>query len=53
MNMHHPESTPVELDLDELAQVAGGLPRGGWETDPPPPPPEEVKADTTPAAPAA
>ena len=21
---------PVELDLDELKKVSGGLPRGGW-----------------------
>jgi len=52
MNTHSPESTPIELNLEELAQVGGAAPRGGWETDPPP---EEAKAepDTTPAAPAA
>lgn len=27
-----PERGPVVLDLEQLAQVSGGLPKGGWET---------------------
>jgi hypothetical protein len=27
------KSGPVELDLDELKKVSGGLPRGGWTLD--------------------
>jgi hypothetical protein len=30
------ESTPVELSLDQLAEVSGGTPRQGWFTDPDP-----------------
>jgi len=29
-----PESTPVELSLEQLAEVSGGTPRQGWRTDP-------------------
>lgn len=28
------EAAVTELSLDELQMVAGGLPRGGWKTDP-------------------
>ncbi|MBV8500165.1 MAG: hypothetical protein JO006_00430 [Paucibacter sp.] len=44
-----PETKPVELTPEQLAQAGGAAPRGGWDV---PPPDGTTAAAATPATPA-